>query len=504
MPETNRYKIPYPSDSDDADVPDDLEKMALKIEEELKKIEEAGESGGTGENGATFTPNVSNDGVISWTNDKGLENPSPVNIKGPQGPKGDTGSPGNQGEQGPQGIQGEIGPANILTIGTVESGDTPNVTITGDSPNQTLNFVLPKGDKGEKGDTGSQGPQGPKGEDGAPGENGQDGKDGENGATFMPNVLNDGTITWTNDKGLENPHTVNIKGPQGPKGDKGDKGDTGQNGATPIKGIDYFTEEDIEGLGIPKKTSDIQNDSGFVASTQIKKIAVVDELPETEEDDVLYLVKQSETEQTNNYVTDSLGLYINANNGIEDLSGNEVSLINGGNLQFENKTISFNGTNQYIAAEYVPTDTVNFTIEFYGTLKNKLNGDVPQDSHSVLSFGTQSPNKLSLQIMEDLAGIAVWGNTAGTDNLATSIQEDSLTHIVFRITNGVLDCFVNGVKYANLITGWQPITNFSEVVIGAKYNKIEQFLYGTLKQFRIYNKPLTDDEIQQNYAFCLN
>lgn len=38
--------------------------------------------GGVAENGATFTPSVSEDGVISWTNDKGLENPEPVNIKG--------------------------------------------------------------------------------------------------------------------------------------------------------------------------------------------------------------------------------------------------------------------------------------------------------------------------------------------------------------------------------------------------------------------------------------
>ena len=242
----------------------------------------------------------------------------------------------------------------------------------------------------------------------------------------------------------------------------------------------------------------------MILSETIRKIVVVDELPETEEENVLYLVKQVEIEPEPDYVTDSLGVYINAAQGIEDLSGNEVSLTNGGNLQSENNQISFNGLNQYIAAEYVPTDTVNFTVEFYGTLKNKYDGDVSTDSHSILSFGTQSPNKLSLQIMEDLAGIAVWGNTAGTDNLATSIQEDSLTHIVFRTTNGVLDCFVNGIKYANLITDWQPITNFSEVVIGAKYNKIEQFLYGTLKQFRIYNKPLTDNEIQQNYAFCLN
>ena len=33
-----------------------------------------------GENGATFIPSVSANGVISWTNDKNLPNPAPVNI----------------------------------------------------------------------------------------------------------------------------------------------------------------------------------------------------------------------------------------------------------------------------------------------------------------------------------------------------------------------------------------------------------------------------------------
>ena len=33
-------------------------------------------------------------------------------------------------------------------------------------------------------------------------------------------------------------------GPTGPKGEKGDKGDKGADGHTPVKGTDYFTEED--------------------------------------------------------------------------------------------------------------------------------------------------------------------------------------------------------------------------------------------------------------------
>lgn len=41
--------------------------------------------GGKGDDGATFTPSVSADGIISWTNDRDLPNPEPVNIKGKDG-----------------------------------------------------------------------------------------------------------------------------------------------------------------------------------------------------------------------------------------------------------------------------------------------------------------------------------------------------------------------------------------------------------------------------------
>ena len=46
---------------------------------------QAGANGTDGANGVTFIPSVSEEGVISWTNDGGLSNPTPVNIKGPQG-----------------------------------------------------------------------------------------------------------------------------------------------------------------------------------------------------------------------------------------------------------------------------------------------------------------------------------------------------------------------------------------------------------------------------------
>ena len=275
----------------------------------------------------------------------------------------------------------------------------------------------------------------------------------------------------------------------------------GTSSTEPNSGTTYFTNYIVASSLQEVEITSGENDSYLAIYYRGSN----ESLDETELLNDITVVKKQQSSVSNNYVTDSLGVYINAAQGIEDLSGNEVSLTNGGNLQTADNQISFNGLNQYIAAEYVPTDTINFTVEFYGTLKKKSSEEgLAIESHSILSFGTQSPNKLSLQVMYQLEGIAVWGNTAGDDKLATSLQEDTLTHIVYRISNGTLDCFVNGVKYSNLITDWQAITNFSEVVIGAKYSKDEQFLYGALNQFRIYNKVLTDDEVQQNYNFCIS
>lgn len=92
-----------------------------------------------GQNGATFIPSVSAEGVISWTNDRELPNPPPVNIKGE---KGDKGERGERGLQGIQGIQGERGAEGA------------------------------KGEKGDKGDPGVNG------KDGINGTNGKDGADG--------------------------------------------------------------------------------------------------------------------------------------------------------------------------------------------------------------------------------------------------------------------------------------------------------------------------------------
>lgn len=91
---------------------------------------------------------------------------------------------------------------------------------------------------------------------------------GANGITFTPALDADGNLSWTNDGGLPNPHSANIKGKNGTNGtsvtvtsvseseeDGGSNVVTfsngtkltvknGSGGHTPVKGEDYFTNAD--------------------------------------------------------------------------------------------------------------------------------------------------------------------------------------------------------------------------------------------------------------------
>lgn len=138
-----------------------------------------------------------------------------IPCKGDKGDKGDTGPRGLDGEQGPQGERGLPG----------EPG--------------------PKGEKGDKGNDGANGPQGPKGETGERGPQGIQGERGPQG-----------------EQGL--------KGDTGSQGPQGIQGPKGNDGYTPVKGVDYFTQQDIDDLHIPTKTSDLTNDSGYITNANDK------------------------------------------------------------------------------------------------------------------------------------------------------------------------------------------------------------------------------------------
>ena len=124
------------------------------------------------ENVNVFVPHIDSSGILTWTNKAGLDNPSPITIKGikgdpgEKGDKGDRGEQGAQGIQGPRGIQGEQGERGVqgaqgpagnaatITIGNVTTsapGTSASVTNRGTSSAAVLDFVLPKGKDGADG-----------------------------------------------------------------------------------------------------------------------------------------------------------------------------------------------------------------------------------------------------------------------------------------------------------------------------------------------------------------
>lgn len=167
-----------------------------------------------------------------------------LNFGIPKGNKGDTGASGGSGETT------VINPT--ITIGTVTNGDTASATITGDSPNYTLNLVLPKGAKGDKGDKGDTGAKGEKGATGAKGDAGAKGADGITptiavGTTTTGEAGTNANVTMSKSGTT---YTFNFVIPKGAKGDtgaagtngaKGDKGDKGEKGDTGAKGADGVT-----------------------------------------------------------------------------------------------------------------------------------------------------------------------------------------------------------------------------------------------------------------------
>lgn len=126
-------------------------------------------------------------------------------IQGEQGPKGDKGDKGDTGAAGANGTNGVSVSSVKQTTTSSADGGTNVVTVTL-SNGTTSTFSVKNGSKGSNGT------------------NGTNGKDGADGATFTPSVDSAGNLSWSNNKGLTNPPTVNIKGPKGDKGDSGSGG----------------------------------------------------------------------------------------------------------------------------------------------------------------------------------------------------------------------------------------------------------------------------------------
>ena len=180
----------------------------------------------------------------------------PQGIQGPAGPTGPVGPQGIQGPAGPTGPQGAQGakgdPGTGLYIsGTVDSVDMlPAAAEQSEMWNVGIAepYLVYMYDDGAWRSLGYL--QGAKGDPGA------------DAVLFIPHVDEQGNLSWSNDGGLDNPDTVNIRGadgapgaqgPQGiqgetgPAGAQGEPGEKGDTGATGEKGATFIPAVDTNG-----------------------------------------------------------------------------------------------------------------------------------------------------------------------------------------------------------------------------------------------------------------
>lgn len=238
------YRLGKGSDPNDMADAGKIESLVSRLEKVLGEMDLTGAV----VRGATFIPSVSDDGVISWTNNQDLQNPESKNIKGPKGDKGD---PFIYTDFTPEQLAGLKGP----------KGDKGDPFVYSDFTPQQLEGL--KGPKGDKGDTGLQGPEGPKGDTGLQGPQGIQGEQGPIGP-------------------------VGPIGPQGPKGADGstsfenltEEQKESLKGVSPIAKVSYANHvfsvsiTDKEGekkatATLPSKVSELTNDSGFITDAAL-------------------------------------------------------------------------------------------------------------------------------------------------------------------------------------------------------------------------------------------
>lgn len=186
-------------------------------------------------------------------------------VDGQPGVDGKDGQPGTDGAPGKDGQPGSDGKAATVKVGkvtTLPAGSVATVTNSGTENAAVLDFGIPKGADG----TGSGG-------------SGAAGADGKDGGYYTPTVTSDGLLSWSasksdmpavasvnirgpkgdqGERGLQGVQGIQgerglqgiqgVQGPAGPTGATGATGATGPAGYTPVKGTDYWTATDRQGM----------------------------------------------------------------------------------------------------------------------------------------------------------------------------------------------------------------------------------------------------------------
>ena len=365
--------------------------------------------------------------------------------EGPQGPKGDQGLQGPQGIQGPKGEQGPIGPSgekgeqgipgpsNTLSIGSVTSGDTANATLTGTSPNQILNLVLPKGDKGDDG-TGVT----ILGSYNSLEELQSAHPTGNPGDSYLINgdlyVWSDTEKTWKNVGTIQGP--IGPQGPQGIPGVQGEKGEKGEQGPQGEQG-----ESGPQGNSIINITNYYK-----VTPTQVKP----------NEDDITELEIPIMSAE-NKYLWRKEATELNINNKIYVNKSSEYNKSYGRNyLDISLKSQTLNGITFTVNEDKSITLNGTSTAEFYPRLSNTFK--LENKEYTLSTVAEMQDSKIKMVVRQSSQNVQITQLYTGNSiTFTNSYLNEIYAYLVIR-TNQTFDNFTiyPKLELGNSFTAYEP------------------------------------------------
>lgn len=352
-----------------------------------------GTAGADGEDGATFTPSVSSDGTLSWSNDKGLANPASVNIKG------EAGAAGAKGDKGDPFTYDDFTAAQLAAL-KGEKGDKGDKGETGEQG--------VKGDKGEQGEQGQQGIQGVKGDTGATGANGQDGK------SAYQIALDNGFV------GTQAEWLASLKG---------DKGDTGASGAniTASEVLTKLKTVDGQNSGLDADMLDGHDTTYFATATQLagKADAAHTHSQYATNDDVEALETEVAGKANNTH-----------SHAQSDITGLATALGNKANASHTHETGDITGLDTALSGKAAASHTHSLDEVSETTAKKIMTAD-ERTKLSGIAAGANKythPTSHPASMITGLADVATTGSYNDLSNKPTTMTPKAHTHAQSDVT----------------------------------------------------------------------
>ena len=183
-----------------------------------------------------------------------------------------------------------------------------------------------------------------------------------------------------------------------------------------------------------------------------------------------------------------------ATDSLLDITGNNIIDIS--NVSFDsNQQITFDGTDDYINAGI--SDVWNFGEN--GTLEMMVKPENSTGNNRLWCIDNNS-NNLDAYLNSSGYNVYMHGGLVGT---TTPLTQNQWNHLTVTYSGGTIQIYINGVAgtMTGTTTGYNitnPSSNNSNLYIGC-YRNLGYNLQGDVGLFKIYNRGLTAEEVNQNF-----